>query len=277
MSSGVPLAGNHPAIDQGGNAVGQAKHRIHVVLDQQQGGLAAQALQQATMRSDSSGPMPAMGSSSNSSLGRGQRQAHFQLALLTVRHSAPARRSRRRPGPPARPPRRPWHSARCSCRAARQTLKLWPACACTASATLSSTDRRGKMLVIWYERTSPWRHAAVHGHVGDVHAIKHDAPGAGHQRARDLVDQGGFAGPIGANQRVDFARQHVQVGVVGGQQAAKALDQAIDLQQGYASRGPPHACGDPASFFHRRLSRPLGASSTTTSSTAPRPNCQWMV
>src|SRR5258706_1870696 len=44
-----------------------------------------------------------------------------------------------------------------SCCAGRQKRKLWPDCACTASATLSSAVNSGNTLVIWNERASPLR------------------------------------------------------------------------------------------------------------------------
>ena len=117
------------------------------------------------------------------------------------------------------------------------------------------------------ERTrQAMRHPLVHRHAGDVHAVKLDAPGVGGQRAGNQLDQGGFAGTVGADQGVHLTRAHAQAGVIGGAQTAIGLDQAIDLQQRAVAHG--------VFLFKRRLSRPLGASSTTASSTAPRPNCQ---
>jgi hypothetical protein len=81
------------------------------------------------------------------------------------------------------------------------------------------------------------------------------------------VNQRGFAGAIGADERVDLAVLHIQARVVRGRETTKTLDEVLHAQQ----RNGAHAC----SFLpERRLIRPLGASSTTASSTAPKPICQ---
>ena len=50
--------GDDAAIDQHRDAVGEREHRLHVVLDQQDGQLALELAQRPTMRAISSGPMP---------------------------------------------------------------------------------------------------------------------------------------------------------------------------------------------------------------------------
>ena len=80
------------------------------------------------------------------------------------------------------------------------------------------------------------------------------------------MQQRRLAGAIRPDQRVHFAAAHAQVRMVGGRQPAEALDQIFYLQQ----------------HRHARLRantpvKPRGAASTTSSSTAPTPNCQWMV
>src|SRR3990167_6657577 len=111
-------------------------------------------------------------------------------------------------------------------------------------------------------------HAAVDGLVGDVVAVKHNVASVGVQRAGDLVDECGLACAVGANQCVDLARLHRQLGVVGRGQCAKALHQIFHLQQ---------RCGAHAALRFSRLIRPCGATSTTSKSRAPRPNCQCSV
>src|SRR5947207_10378726 len=60
-----------------------------------------------------------------------------------------------RPRPSSSKAARAGSRSRGSRRAAPQQRKLWPACACTASATLSSAVNSRKMLVIWNERAMP--------------------------------------------------------------------------------------------------------------------------
>ena len=62
--------GDDAAVDQHGDAVGEREHRLHVVLDQQDGQLALELAQQSRPCARiSSGPMPAIGSSSSSMRG----------------------------------------------------------------------------------------------------------------------------------------------------------------------------------------------------------------
>src|SRR5881628_3238869 len=113
-----------------------------------------------TMRCVSSRPMPATGSSSRSSRGR----VASAMAISSCRCSpcarVAARTSARAPRPT--PPRTASAGSRSSrsARAGRQKRKLWPECAWTARATLSSAEKSGKMLVIWNERASPSRERA---------------------------------------------------------------------------------------------------------------------
>src|SRR6185369_4024693 len=69
--------------------------------------------------------------------------------------SGPAMTSARGPSPTWARMARAGSRSVASARAARQNRKLWPAWACTASATLSSALKSRKMLVIWNERASP--------------------------------------------------------------------------------------------------------------------------
>src|SRR5687767_11427416 len=101
-----------------------------------------------TMRCDSSMPMPATGSSSSSSRGREARAMAISSWRCSPWASVPATTLARAPSPTC------WRTERAGSRSARsvragvQKWKLCPACACTASATLSSAVNSLKMLVI---------------------------------------------------------------------------------------------------------------------------------
>src|SRR5437899_112470 len=110
-----------------------------------------------TIRCDSSRPMPATGSSSRSSRGR----VANAMAISSCRCSPCARLAARTSARSPRPTESRTASAGArrarSARAGRQKRKLWPECAWTASATLSTAVKSRKMLVIWKERASPSR------------------------------------------------------------------------------------------------------------------------
>ena len=94
------------------------------------------------------------------------------------------------------------------------------------------------------------RDPPVHGQVSQVLAAQHDAPGDWREKARYLVHQRGLARPVGANERVDFARLYREAHMVRGQQAAKPLDQPLHLKKAHGLL-----------LAHRSLSAasPLGA------------------
>ncbi|KAG1579989.1 hypothetical protein G6F46_015582 [Rhizopus delemar] len=66
----------------------------------------------------------------------------------------------------------------------------------------------------------------------DVRAIELDAAAAGAVVARDAIEGGGFAGAVGADQRVDAAALHLHGQTVDGGQAAELHGQALDVQIG---------------------------------------------
>ena len=119
-----------PPVDQHRDAVGEAEHRVHVVLDQQHRHAARGALRcSAIMRCDSSGPMPAIGSSSSTSFGRvasarptssgallavGQRAGELIGAVARRPTSSASARARRTARSRARPAARTRSSSRCA-------------------------------------------------------------------------------------------------------------------------------------------------------------------
>src|SRR5262245_56990650 len=108
-----------------------------------------------TIRCDSSVPIPATGSSSNSSRGRVARAMAISSWRCSPWASVPATTSARSSRPISARTARAGSRSAASARAGRQNRKLWPAWACAASATLSSAVKSRKMLVIWNERASP--------------------------------------------------------------------------------------------------------------------------
>ena len=141
------------AIDQHRDAVGQPEDGGHVVFDEQDGDMAGEVFSiSSTMRADSSGPVPAIGSSSSSSCGL----VASAMASSSARCSPceDYRQDNWLSGE-LQPTCSRWPAASSksavSLRTGRQKRKLLPASGapCTASATLSSADRPGKTLVIW--------------------------------------------------------------------------------------------------------------------------------
>ena len=87
-----------------------------------------------------------------------------------------------------------------------------------------------------------------------------DAAGVGRDLAGQLADQRGLAGAVRADDGVQLAARHRERDVVGGDDAAEALGQAVDL------RAAAQARRSPASM----PSMPPRANSTISSSMGPR-------
>ena len=117
-----------------------------------------------------------------------------------------------------------------------QKRKLEPERACTASATFSSAVKRGSTCVIWNERASPRCARAGIGQMRDVAAVEDDAAGVGGERAGDLVDEGGLAGAVGADDGVGLAGEDVEVDAVGDLERAERLAEVLQAQHGRAHR-----------------------------------------
>src|SRR5215813_1907847 len=108
-----------------------------------------------TTRADSSGPSPAIGSSSSRSRGpvasaiasSSRRCSPWLISDTTM--------SARAPSPTRASAARARSRSAGSRRASRQKRNEWPACAYTASATLSSAVKSRKSEVTWNERASP--------------------------------------------------------------------------------------------------------------------------
>ena len=162
------------------------------------------------MRADSSGPSPAIGSSSSSMRGLPASAIASSSCRCSPWLKAAAGRSSRAPRPTRASAARAGSRNSVSRRASRQKRNEWPACACTASATLSSTLKIEKQRRDLERARQPERAARVHRQRGDVVAGEVDAAGVRTQLAGQLRDQRGLAGAVRADHRVQLARRHVE-------------------------------------------------------------------
>ena len=85
--------------------------------------------------------------------------------------------------------------------------------ACTASITLRRAENSGASDETWKLRPRPSCARCGIAQAVDPLAEETDGAGIGTQRAGDLVDEGGLAGSIGSDQRVDFAREEVEIDI----------------------------------------------------------------
>src|SRR5712691_7837490 len=111
----------------------------------------------ATMRPLSSGPIPASGSSSRRRRGPVASAIAISSWRCSPWLSLATRTSAREASPTRARAARAGSRRRASPRAGRQKRKECPACACTASATLSRAVKSANSEVIWNERASPSR------------------------------------------------------------------------------------------------------------------------
>ena len=126
---------------------------------------------------------------------------------------------------PRQQARAPARAIRGSRRASRQKWNECPACACTASATLSSTLRSRNSDVIWNERASP---SALRRYIGSAvmsWPAKTMLAGVGRELAAELGDQRGLAGAVRSDHRVQLAGLDVEHEIVGGDDALETLGQ----------------------------------------------------
>ena len=146
-----------------------------------------------------------------------------------------------------------------------------------ALATVSASDCNGvsppKSWLIWNVRTTPRRTRAVRRQAGDVVAIEPDRAGARLQRAGEQVDQGRLAGAVRADQRVAGAELDLERDLVGGNDAAEALDEAARLEHGRSLRSspPPTTTAAAAGRGRRSPARPGTGRSRRSSTAASRP------
>ena len=200
---------------------------------------ALSARRKPIMRCDSSAPMPAIGSSSSSSLG----SPASAMAISSWRCSpwlrAAASVSARAPRPTASRPRRAGAAqALVAARIGQEAERM-------AGMRL---DRQRHVL----ERGELAQHrgdlegarqaqpdAGMGRQVRDVAAGEVDGAGIGRQVAGELAHQRGLAGAVGADQGMDLARPDIDRDGVGGDQAAEALDQAESVRRSGSATAAP--------------------------------------
>src|SRR2546427_583796 len=98
----------------------------------------------------------------------------------------------------------------------------------------------------------------------DVPAVEEDPPAIGRERARHAVDQGGLARPVRADEPEPFAGPHVKADSIEREEAAEALGDRVDLEQGRGGR-----LAHPPRSLRARPGSPSAAGTTNTTSTAP--------
>ena len=235
------------------------------------------------MRADSSGPMPAIGSSSSSSCGRVASARPTSSARCSPCEScgdAAAWPASARPTS-ASTARASSNSAR-SRRTGRQNGKLEPLRACTASARLSSTlsaaEDAGDLVAA---REAAPRRAACCGRRGDVVAVEDDLAAVGRKLPPICAISVVLPAPFGPISACTSPRAHLEVDAVGGDQAAEALVAGRDVEQEArrpARRRLSGAGGHPRRAARSSPTRPWRANSTTRAAAAqPVQNCQCSV
>ena len=261
------------AVDQHRDAVGQPEHGLDVVLDQQDGGRGRSRSISATIRSDSSGPVPASGSSSSSKSGR----VASASPTSSARCSPCASWSARVP-------------ARCAAgRSRRAALRLVEERLLAAHRAPERQARaaarlHGKRKVVERRQRLEQPGDLVRAHQaagdplvrrqpGDVLALEQDPAAVRQQRARQLVDQAGLAGAVRAEQGVHLAGGDLERHVVGGVDAAEALRQRADATADSSSAASPLRARlgalRLAAADRRSAISPRGANSTTASRIQP--------
>ena len=83
----------------------------------------------------------------------------------------------------------------------------------------------------------------VGGQPGDINAFEADGPGVGADDPGEAVDEGGFAGAVGADERSDLPRRDAERHVSQGRQAAEIFAEVGNLQQVFAHEPNPLSFG----------------------------------
>ena len=197
------------------------------------------------MRCDSSVPMPAIGSSSSSSRGC----VASAIAISSWRCSPWARlaasTSARSPRPTSLEDRARRVAQRARrARAGRQKRKLWPACACTASATLSSA-REVAVDAGDLERAREARAASAPARASAVMSspAKRIVPASGRRSPASWPMSVVLPAPFGPMIACVSPWRTSSVDPVGRAQRAERLAQAVDVEQRVTHRGRLPAAG----------------------------------
>ena len=149
----------------------------------------------------------------------------------------------------------------------RQKRKLWPAWAWTASATLSSTGKSRKMLVIWNERASPRADRAWTGRRVTSAPAKRMRPASGCSSPASWATSVVLPAPLGPITAWISPGSHREAHAVGGDDAAEPLGQPFRLEERLSHGG---GRGE-------RPRRPRLAKSTMPTRIGPRKTGQYSV
>ena len=261
-------------LDQHRDAVGEAEHRVDVVLDQQHRGARAQpprsALPCAPTRRGPCRPSArraAPGAAGSPApcrpRGRAARRATARRSRASARSARPISSST---CARARRPQR-----RCRAAPAARRPGSRPAPPAPRGRRCSSTSKLLNRRVIWNERASPRRARWCGARRVMSSPSKTMRPRSGAQLAGELRHQRRLAGAVRADQRVHLAAAHLQVDAVGRDHAAEALAQAAARRAAARSRGIAHRGLKP---LRSEPASPWRANSTTASSTQPVQNSQ---
>ncbi len=197
-----------------------------------------------------------------------QRNTHFKLTLLTMRHAA---------GVVIEPVAEPYPG---SDGGRFVVTPQFAACGPKKAETGAVAGLDRQCYVVEHRQPSeyagdlvgsdqPSVHAIMHRHSGDISSLEQDHTLVRRKFTRELTDERRLAGSVRTNQCVDLAWTHNDFGMIGGDQSAKSLHQPHYLEQRYIAHDRPPR--------RNTLINPFGAASTTARSMAPRNNCQWIV
>ena len=200
---------------------------------------AATDLISLAMRSMSSWPMPAVGSSSSSISGSSASVVAISSARLRPYGNSTA--------VTCATSERPTSSISASARSLnasstcllRQKSNEPPRCLCSAMRTFSSTLRCGNTAEIWNERTTPSRATSAGAKRRDVLALVDDAAAGRLQELGEQIEAGGLAGPVRADQRVDGAARDAQADPVHRHEPGKFLGQILGFEDDFTHKSTP--------------------------------------
>jgi hypothetical protein len=253
--------GEHLAVVQHGDAVGEREDDVHVVLDDEHRDLARQGGEQARHPLRLLRRHPRRGLIEQEQLRGGrQRHADLELPLLAVRQ--PARLLAETAGQA--------HRLRHLARRAQGGGEPVDGAEGVPRAALARRRRQSQVLQHRQAREEiralegardPAARDVVRGQPGERSAVEHDAARARRQVAGDEVEDRRLAGAVGPDERAALARRHLERHAVDGAERAEIAGEALDGQQAHA-RSPMRPRSAPTI--------PPGAKSTNTMKVRPR-------
>src|SRR5262249_471875 len=191
---------------------------------------AATDLMSALMRSMSSWPMPAIGSSSRSISGSSAKVVAISSARLGPYGNATAVQWAKDDKPTSAISAIARSLKTSSTRFERQKSNDDPRCRCSAMRTFSSTVRCGKTAEIWNDRTSPSRATPAGGERRDVATLVNDPSSGRPHEFRQKVETRRLAGAIGSDQRMNLAACNLQADPVDRNEAGKFLGEILGVE-----------------------------------------------